>query len=265
MDPRDYNTGIYIQDLLTSADFLNRPVRERSIPHQLASLQRLTRVVNEAPEKILQELAEAALELCGADTAGVSIEMEGSDGTPVFHWIALTGTYAPFRDARLPVHFMPCMIALQEQRAQQVRVPSAHFKTLMNVDAAPITDGMLLPWNSDGQRATIWVVAHERTHAFDHTDYDIMKIFADFASTAFAATLQHRRNLLTATANGAAAMAHTLAHRINNPLQSVTNSVFLLEEESHSPQTVELASEVGRLSRLVQELLMVYRHGGLIQ
>jgi hypothetical protein len=261
MDPRDYDTGLFLQDLLTSADFLSRPERPRSMPDQMVSLQRLARVISDTPDSVLQELAEAALELCRADTAGVSIETIDAAGKPIFHWVAIAGAYAPFRHATMPVHIMPCSVALREQRPQLVRAPSLHFKKLMNLDVAPITDGILLPWNADGNRATLWAVAHERTHAFDRTDYQILQIFADFAANAYRVSQQHRRNLIEATANGASAMAHTLAGRLNIPLQSGSRGVYGLTTDE--AETEQLTDEVSRLARLVQELLAVYRPGRL--
>ncbi len=256
MDPRDHNTGLQIDDLLLSPDFMGRPEHPR-VKGDVALLQRLSRVLKETPEGVLQELVEAACDLCGADSAGISMETENTDGIPVFHWVALSGTYGPFRDAMLPQSFMPCLICIRTWRAQLFRVPPLHFKFLMNIVADPVTDGMLLPWTSDGQRATIWIVAHERTHAFDHVDYEVMKVFADFAAVAYKHLQQTRRAIAAASASG----AQSLAQHINDPLQSITNSLFLAGEDI--PEAADHAREateaVNRLAEMVQNLVMAYR------
>lgn len=71
------------------------------------------------------------------------------------------------------------------------------------------------------------------------------------------------RVLRETSAAASSAMAHTLAHHINNPLQSITNSIFLA---LHSPdngarkQHLEQASEdLRRLSLLVGDLLLLHR------
>jgi nitrogen-specific signal transduction histidine kinase len=63
-----------------------------------------------------------------------------------------------------------------------------------------------------------------------------------------------------ATAVAAAAMANELAHQINNPLQSLTNTLFLLVHDDqanpHAQLLAEQASaEIARLSALVTKLL----------
>jgi hypothetical protein len=41
---------------------------------QMAGLQRLSRALLENPDIILKELVNAAVDLCGADSAGISVE-----------------------------------------------------------------------------------------------------------------------------------------------------------------------------------------------
>ena len=60
-------------------------------------------------------------------------------------------------------------------------------------------------------------------------------------------------------AAAAASMANELAHKINNPLQSITNVVYLASQNASAPEAKALAAEldgdVGRLSGLVKKLL----------
>jgi hypothetical protein len=57
----------------------------------MAGLERLSRALLEKPETILQELVSAAVDLCGADSAGFSIEKEDGNDREVYHWIATAG------------------------------------------------------------------------------------------------------------------------------------------------------------------------------
>ena len=71
------------------------------------------------------------------------------------------------------------------------------------------------------------------------------------------------RVLREASATASSAMAHTLAHHINNPLQSITNSIFLALH-SGDPASRELhleqaSSDLRRLSKLVGDLLLLHR------
>ncbi|WP_419804457.1 histidine kinase dimerization/phospho-acceptor domain-containing protein [Terriglobus sp.] len=71
------------------------------------------------------------------------------------------------------------------------------------------------------------------------------------------------RVLREASASASSAMAHTLAHHINNPLQSITNSIFLaLHSRDSSSRTLHLeqaSEDLRQLSKLVGDLLLLHR------
>jgi signal transduction histidine kinase len=213
-------------------------------------------VFAESPGRVLQELAEVAVSLCHADSAGVSLEAMDGDGRPVFHWVVTSGVYAKFLDAMLPRDWMPCQVTVETMRPQHVRVPQAHFAAL-GVDAAPITDGMLIPWTAEETRGTIWILAHGRTEAFDLVDYEVMQTFADFASMATRYRNQEKALIQQAGASAAAALAHELAHEINNPLQSITNSLYLASRMAPNEHVRQASDDLRNLSSIVRELLSV--------
>jgi hypothetical protein len=93
-------------------------------------------VFAERPERILQELVDVAMELCGADSAGVSVEEPGEQ--PAFRWAATSGKYVPFQNARLPYDFAPCSICLERGEPQHFRVGQAFFD-LLGVPAELVT------------------------------------------------------------------------------------------------------------------------------
>jgi hypothetical protein len=261
MARRDPNPGFEIQDLLTAPAFLERSEHVRTPASQLFVLKCLTRVLANSPDTVLQELVEAACELCNAGSAGISMETWDVDGNPVSHWVAVTGVYAPFRDVMVPQAFMPCKPCLGSQRPQLIRIPSEHFEATMNVHVPPVTEGILLPWNSDGQRATMWVVSHDSHDTFTRADYDILQVFADFASVAYRHLRQTDRAVEAAAVTGADIMAQALAHIIGIPLQSVVASLELARQggpdaPTHAQQATDEANE---LSVIVNELLAMRR------
>lgn len=220
-------------------------------------MMRLARVFADRPERILQELVDVARELCGADSAGISIE-EPNEVPPAFRWAALSGEYLPFHNARLPYEFAPCSICLERSAPQHFRVGRAFFD-MLGVPAAVVTDGMLIPWEVDGMRGTIWVVAHEESEAFDMQDYQTVQSLADFASIAVRYQRQRETVVRNARATAVASMANDLAHQINNPLQSLTNILFLATS-GHNGADGKIVGEsatpdLERLSRLVKKML----------
>ena len=87
----------------------------------------------------------------------------------------------------------------------------------------------------------------------------MMEVLADFAAMAMRHQRQQRSLLEQASATAAASMANDLAHKINNPLQSLTNLVYLAAAGKSDGDAKMLAGELSehiqRLSVLVGELL----------
>jgi nitrogen-specific signal transduction histidine kinase len=102
-------------------------------------------------------------------------------------------------------------------------------------------------------------MAHGRTEAFDDEDSRTMQVLANFAAMAIRQQKQQRLTIEQARAAAAGAMANELAHKINNPLQSLTNVLFLAAQGHHGEdgKTVgqEALGDLERLSSLVKKLL----------
>jgi GAF domain len=252
------DTGLEVVDLQSDPTFAARRLHARDAAMQMEGLQRLAHAFVERPETILQELVNAAVDVCGADSAGISIEQEDRTETNFYKWVATAGKYANFLDAILPRYPSACGICLERGRPQLFRV-SQRFFDLMGVEAPTVTDGLLLPWYAEERRGTIWIMAHGRVEAFDDSDCGMMQVLADFAAMAVRHERQQLRLMSHASAAAAAGMANQLAHEINNPLQSLTNLVYLAAEGASGSDAkslaVELSSHIQRLSTLVNKLL----------
>lgn len=224
----------------------------------MAGLQRLSRALLESPDTILQELVTAAVDLCGADSAGISIEKEDGTDQQFYHWIATAGLYSGFLNALLPRQPSACGLCLERGHAQHFTV-SKKFFDILGVEAPLVTDGILLPWKTEDTRGTIFVMAHGRIEAFDQNDARLMTMLADFAAMGYKQQKQQARLIAQERTAAAAQMANHLAHEINNPLQSITNNAFLIAEGSldSDPKIIgqQLSTDIRRLSGLVSKLL----------
>jgi hypothetical protein len=251
-------TGLEVVALESDVEFAARRLHSRDIATQMAGLKRLTQAFVENPDTILQELVNSAVELCGADSAGISIEKDDKTDSAYYHWIATAGTYSAFLDAILPKYPSACGICLAENRPQHFRV-SERFFEILGVEAPTVTDGILIPWETETTRGTIFVMAHGRTAAFDGDDAIMMRVLADFAAMAVRHQAQQRALLEQASAAAAAAMANDLAHQINNPLQSITNVLYMADQGQIDGDSKSLAHELAepmqRLSVLIHRLL----------
>jgi transcriptional regulator with GAF, ATPase, and Fis domain len=259
------DTGLEVLDLRSDFVFANRRLHDRDVEVQMAGLRRLTRAFVDSPDTVLQELVDAAVELCGADSAGISLEIEGKTDERYYSWVATAGEYKQFLNATLPRYPSACGVCLERNMAQRFLV-NQRFFDIMGIEAPLVTDGLLLPWQVGETRGTIFVMAHGRTEAFDSSDYRMMEALADFAAMA----VRHQKLQSTlvehASAAAAAAMANELAHQINNPLQSLTNLVYVASrfETMMDVKTMgEMLTEpIERLGVLVKRLLEIPAKSG---
>jgi DNA-directed RNA polymerase specialized sigma24 family protein len=254
------DTGLEVVDLQSDPAFARRQLHVRDVTSHIEGMNRVARVFVESPTHILQELVNAAVDLCGADSAGVSIELKDGTEDNFYQWVATAGQYSRFLDAKLPRYPSACGLTLQRGRPQIFRVTQRFFD-LMGVQAPTVTDGILLPWEAEETRGTIWIMAHGRTEAFDGADCRMMQALANFAATGV--RLQHQQRLLMDEARtaGAAAMANELAHQINNPLQGLMQTVFLFARGGAESGALaqQAMGDIVRLSDLVKRSLSFSR------
>ncbi len=266
-EPVEEDTGLEVHDLDTHTEFGARSLHPRDITAQIEGLRRLTHSFVMSPDTILQELVNAAVDLCGADSAGISLETEEKSDKNFYHWVATAGQYNGFMNAVLPRYPSACGVCLERGKPQLFRVRQRFFD-IMGIEAPLVTDGILLPWEVGETRGTIFIMAHGRTAAFDKDDGQMMRVLADFAAMAVRHQRQQHALLQQARAAAADAMASELAHRINNPLQSLMNVAYLAAEgrSDASAQTLgrEMSSDLRRLSAVVNESLAT-RSDGAVQ
>jgi hypothetical protein len=251
-------TGLEVIDIESDPAFARRQLHVRDAVMHLRGMNRLARIFLENPTTILQELVTAAVELCGADSAGISIVQEDSTDDNFYRWVAAAGQYSGFLDAMLPRYPSACGVTLERGRPQIFRVKKRFFD-LMGIQAPTVTDGLLLPWQVEETRGTIWIMAHGRDEAFDGEDCRLMQVLADFAATGVKLQQQQKLLMEQAKTAGEAAMANSLAHQINNPLQGLMQTVFLFGQvgAERGVYAEQAMGDILRLSDLVKRLLSV--------
>ncbi|MBB5315854.1 GAF domain-containing protein [Tunturibacter empetritectus] len=252
------DTGLEVVDLFEDTSFAGRRLHERDVAMQMEGMRRLAHAFVERPDTILQELVNAAVEMCGADSSGISIEREKKTDEEFYEWVATAGEYAGFLNATLPRSPSACGTCLERGRPQLFRVAQRFFD-LMGIEAPTVTDGILLPWEVEETRGTIWIMAHGRDEAFDGNDLRMMQVLANFAAMGVRQQRQQKLLMEQTIHAAAAGMANELAHRINNPLQSITNLVYLAgaggAPGDAKTLAEDLAEPVQRLSALAAKLL----------
>ena len=255
-------SGLEVVDIVHDEAFHLRKIHSRNAAVQLAGIRRIARAFVDDPEHILQDLVESAIDLCGADSAAISLVREDGTDEQFYHWVASAGVYKGFLDAMLPKYPSACGLCLERNRPQRIRVTQRFFE-ILGVEARPVTDGLLLPWRVGRTAGTIFVMAHERSEAFDSEDLFVMEMLADFAAMGVRQIEQRKQLMMHATAAASANMAHELAHEINNPLQSMTNLLFLAmgRDVGDAGRTLAAAlnEDVTRLNAVASRLLSLPR------
>ena len=248
--------GLLVLDIATDEVFRARNLHPRNAMVQLAGIRRIARAFVDDPESVLQDLVESAIDLCGADSAAISLVKDGGTDTEFYHWVASAGVYRGFLDAMLPRQPSACGVCLERNRPQRIRVTERLFE-ILGVEAPPVTDGLLLPWRVGRTAGTIFVMAHDRTEAFDSEDLSVMEMLADFAAMGVRQVEQRKLLMAHAKAAASASMAHELAHEINNPLQSISNLLFIASTQEDGERTLalKLEKDMERLKNVAKRIL----------
>ena len=257
------SSGMQVDDLRGDSEFQDRPLRPREAAKEVSGLRRLAHVFAHSPERILQELVEVSMDLCDAESAGITMEEPAGATEMQFRWIVTAGKYSGFAGAVLPRFYSPCDTCLERGNPQLFRVPKAYLD-MIGVEAPPVTDGILIPWAVNETRGTIWVLTHKSYRHFDREDYKVMEDLSDFAAIAVRHQAQQALLMRQASATAAAEVANSLAHEINNPLQGLIQTVFLAEQDrpQASNFTRQAMGELLRLSELVKKLLSIPKARG---
>lgn len=176
-----------LDEVLITAKLAQRPARVPDFPAESAALVGLMKALQEASASkanILQRLAEAALELCRAHSAGVSIEEE-EKGRRTFRWHGAAGRWAPFVRDAAPRTASLCSMALDRNMPLLLAHPERYFET-PNTDSPPLAEALLVPFAVDGATAGIvWVVAHDGSRHFDREDLRVLTSLSEFAAVAY--------------------------------------------------------------------------------
>lgn len=246
-----------LHDLLSDRDFPRRAPKPRDPAREADALRRLAHVFASQPEVVLQELCDIAVESCGADSAGISLEVPNPTPSEArFRWVAIAGSFAHFLHGTTPRFYSPCGTCLDRNQPQLYRVTKPYYDFL-GIEAEPIADGLLIPWVVENARGTLWCVSHTNREAFDIEDYQLLRGLADFAAIAVRHRAQQEELVQRERTAAAAALANQLAHQINNPLQGVMNALFLAAqcEAGSRPYVLEAERSLEDLSRLVRTSL----------
>ena len=174
-----------IEDIVITHELSSRPIRTVNSAAEAEALRTLTRVMATSPTDLTETLLRLALELCRADTAGLSLLETAPHGEQIFRWTNLAGVFRAHVGGFTPRNFSPCGTCLDRNSPQLFWYPSRLFQYLNRVDT-PIVEALVVPLVPIGEDplGTIWILTHQEEKHFDGEDVRIMTSLAEFTSTA---------------------------------------------------------------------------------
>jgi len=176
-----------LEAVIATSELEHRPARAPDFESESRALAGLMRALRDADTNILQKLAETALLLCRAQSAGVSIEEE-EQGNRVFRWHGAAGRWAPLRGGTMPREFSPCGTVLDHHAPVLMRYPQRHFP-MPHKDGLAVTETLLVPFMAGGVTVgTVWLASHDESRRFDREDLRLLASLGECASVAYQAS-----------------------------------------------------------------------------
>ena len=170
--------------MLSTDELRRRPSRPPDHAAENQALIALAQAMATSPEDIVQKLADTALSLCRAHSAGLSL-LEDGDQKSNFHWRAIAGQWSPHLGGGTPRNFGPCGTVLDQNVAMVCSHPELDFPYWVSIKPV-LEEGLLIPFYVKGEAVgTIWVVAHDTSRRFDAEDLRVMTSLATFAAAAY--------------------------------------------------------------------------------
>jgi len=177
-------SSIPLESVICTRELSRRPARQPDPEAVTSALIRLGQTMADSPERVLQQLVDTALELCRAQSAGLSL-LEDDNGRKIFRWHGVAGEYAPYRWGTTPREFSPCGTVLDTDQMQLMSELDRHF-TYFSAVQPRISEALLVPFHVDGEAVgTIWVISHDPTRRFDAEDARVMSTLSEFAAAAY--------------------------------------------------------------------------------
>ncbi|HUR59991.1 MAG TPA: PAS domain S-box protein, partial [Opitutaceae bacterium] len=175
-----------LAEVIATHELTRRPSRPPDYAAENRALVALATALAENPAHILQRLAEFARELCGADSAAVTI-VEADGAAAQFRWHAAAGTWAHRVHGVQSSRDSPCSVVLERDCCLLLQAPERHFGAMRAVQP-PAVEALLAPFHVDNRPVgAVWVVTHQGDRRFDAEDARVLGTIARFASAAYSA------------------------------------------------------------------------------
>jgi len=217
------------------------------------ALQDLASQMSDHPGQVLPRLVKLAMEICGADSAGISIlEPESAQ----FRWHALSGVLATFEGATTPRNFSPCGVCLDLDGPVLMERPERAYDWIREANIS-VPEVLLVPLKVKDLQSvgTLWIVANETTH-FHVGHSRVVSELAAFAGMALRMIQTEER--LKLALEQQETLTREMSHRVKN-LFAITDSMIRMSARNSATKDEFATSLSGRLHALASANALVRR------
>lgn len=209
-----------VASVLVTDRLAERPTSAPDYPREKLAIQDLARHMADDPASLLPELVRQAMQLCHADSGGISV-LEGN----VFRWQGLTGTLSCFEGTFTPRDNSPCGVCLDENRPILMANPEKAYDWIAAAGIV-VPEVLLVPLSINGTvpLGTLWVVAPPGRH-FNNGDARLMAELATF--TGIALHMVQTDAKLKAALEQQETLAAEMSHRVKNMLATTSALIQL--------------------------------------
>jgi two-component sensor histidine kinase len=245
-----------IAEVEITSELSRRPPPDPDYLREKLAIQDIAGQMSSAPNEILPCLVELAMEICGADSAGISILEPQSEQ---FRWFALSGVLSTFEGATTPRNFSPCGVCLDHNGPVLMARPERVYDWIRDANIT-VPELLLVPLTVKGSSAigTLWIVAND-AHHFDSGHARVMTELAGFTGMALRMIQTEAR--LTHALQQQETLTKEMGHRVKN-LFAITDGMIRMTSRSSNSKEELTERLSGRLHALADANALVRRSFG---
>jgi two-component sensor histidine kinase len=251
-------------DLLITDELRHRIAHKANYQREKLAIQDLARQMAEQPDQVLPRLVHLAMELCGGQSAGISLYEAQPPGPGIFRWHHLAGRYANFLGGTTPRDFSPSGVCLDQDHPILMARPERVY-VFLSETGVPNYEVLLVPLYA-GQPdplGTLWVISHDEAIHFDSGDVRVTSELAAFAGIALkmirdASVLQTSEERLNLALHHQQMLTREMSHRVKNLFAIAIGMVSISAKSAATPQDMAKTLS-GRLNALARAHDLVWR------
>jgi two-component sensor histidine kinase len=240
-----------IAQVFTTDELLVRPAPAPDYLSEKLALQDLAGNMADHPADVLPRLVGLSMEVCDADSAGVSV-LDGD----VFRWNSLVGKLSAFEGVTTPRNFSPCGVCLDQSSPILMERPERAYSWIAEANIT-VPEVLLVPLLRNGTIpvGTLWVVAKEG-HKFHSGHARVLSELAVF--TGIALQMIHADLRLKKALEAQEILAKEMSHRLKN-LFAVTGAMIKMTAQHAETKEEMTEALTGRLTALSDAHSLVRR------